>query len=811
MSEEESNEEVKKIPKIIICGGPASGKGTQCDFIVKELNVVHLSSGDMLRAAVEAGTEEGIQAKEFMNEGKLVPDELIISIVAKRVREQDCLERGFVLDGFPRTSVQVEAMLAAGVQCDVFLQIDVSDEAIIERVSGRRMDPETGKIYHMKYLPPPEDVVHRLEQREDDTEEKIKVRLATYHENLAGIVTHFEDCKVVVNGNDKKPDEIWGEIRRRLRHFIKFRVVFLLGAPSSGKSTLCKKLHGCSNYQELSVSEMLDKEITGNSQRAKDILEAVNAGKCVSVDVIISLLRDAMMDHFQSQPHASTKFLIDGFPNTRESVDAWYLAMGHCAVVDMFLHLDMPTNALKQTLQQKMSSEDADTCIAKHVETASPLLESLDRIGKLRVVDAWLGPEVAAKQASRLLLGISLLNPLERTFAMIKPDVVSDGKAHEIHKAIVNDGRLRVLVSKFVQFDGKATEEFYDKDFKSSSGKNKLKAFMCSGPSLCLVLEGFDAVAVWREMMGPQDARLAVQQSPKSFRAVYGSDECRNACHGSDCEGSALREIDFLLSPSCSGHRLSPAAGVSLMEAPSMTSVLSEKSLGGLPLESTCAVMKPLAAEKHYDEIVGVILSQGFEVVSELKTKLTERRAKALYQKHEDKDFFEDFIRHMTSRPLIALHLRRADAVAAWRKLMGPTQFRPDDICLRSFFASGLLENAVGGSVSREVASLELDFFFHFGLESPGDALVSPKKPLPPLESPSKLPPLPPQEHRQHRSPYELSPVSRDDISALNTYNKSEIHPVLAPVISKLMMERPSDVKKFVLKELESLQLSDHQ
>ena len=230
---EQTDEAIEEVyspgPKIIISGGPASGKGTQCDFIVKEWNVVHLSSGDMLRAAAESGSENGLRAQEFMNAGKLVPDELIIDIVANRVMEKDCRERGFVLDGFPRTEVQVQALIDAGVQCDVFLQIDVDDEEIIQRVAGRRMDPVTGNIYHMKYLPPPEEVLHRLEQREDDTEEGVVVRLATYHKNLAGIIDKFAHCTVKVDTNKKSPDEIWCEFRNGMKRYV------LIGNPV-GKS-----------------------------------------------------------------------------------------------------------------------------------------------------------------------------------------------------------------------------------------------------------------------------------------------------------------------------------------------------------------------------------------------------------------------------------------------------------------------------------------------------------------------------------------------------------------------------------------------
>ena len=226
MSNETNNksqvEKMKKVPgpKIIITGGPASGKGTQCGFIVKELDVVHLSSGEMLRAEVEAGTPDGLKAKEYMNSGQLVPDDLIIAIVSRRVIQPDCLERGFVLDGFPRTAAQVEALIEAGVQCDVFLQIDVDDEEIIQRVAGRRMDPETGNIYHMKYVPPPKEIEHRLVQRDDDTEENIRRRLVAYHNNLADIIENFVHCTVKVDSNNKDPHQIWGEFKNGMQRYI---------------------------------------------------------------------------------------------------------------------------------------------------------------------------------------------------------------------------------------------------------------------------------------------------------------------------------------------------------------------------------------------------------------------------------------------------------------------------------------------------------------------------------------------------------------------------------------------------------------
>jgi adenylate kinase len=193
---------------IIIAGAPASGKGTQCEIIKEKFGIVHLSTGDMLRAAVAAGTEVGKKAKDYMDSGKLVPDEVIIGIVKDRLEEEDCKTQGWLLDGFPRTQAQAKALEEAGVTADCFLFLDVPDEILVERVVGRRTDPATGKIYHMTFSPPEdEEVMKRLEQRSDDTEEKIKVRLDQFKTNVEAVKDSYTDIMVTIDGN-KAPTEV---------------------------------------------------------------------------------------------------------------------------------------------------------------------------------------------------------------------------------------------------------------------------------------------------------------------------------------------------------------------------------------------------------------------------------------------------------------------------------------------------------------------------------------------------------------------------------------------------------------------------
>jgi adenylate kinase len=200
-------------PKLIIMGAPASGKGTQCEFIRGHFGVVHLSTGDILRKAATDGTQVGLTAKEFMNRGELVPDDMIVTIVLERLMEVDCTTRGWLLDGFPRTAEQGRALLDKGIVADIVIQLDVPDSILVERVVGRRTDPETGNIYHLTFKPPPNSQVSkRLIQRSDDTEAKVKVRINAFHKNMGAITDLFKDRVIKVKG-DRSAQAIWEELK----------------------------------------------------------------------------------------------------------------------------------------------------------------------------------------------------------------------------------------------------------------------------------------------------------------------------------------------------------------------------------------------------------------------------------------------------------------------------------------------------------------------------------------------------------------------------------------------------------------------
>ncbi|KAM7278773.1 hypothetical protein ACFE04_005907 [Oxalis oulophora] len=238
--------------KIMISGAPASGKGTQSELITAKLygfikllmsvvngndgvlvdlegnenhivplyGLVHIAAGDLLRSEIAKGSDNGKRAKEFMEKGQLVPDEIVVMMVKDRLTQPDCQQNGWLLDGYPRSTSQAAALKGFGFVPDLFILIEVSEELLVERVVGRRLDPVTGKIYHLKYSPPEtEEIAARLTQRFDDTEEKVKLRLKTHHQNVEAVLSLYEEITIKVNGNASK-EEVFAHIENAVEKLI---------------------------------------------------------------------------------------------------------------------------------------------------------------------------------------------------------------------------------------------------------------------------------------------------------------------------------------------------------------------------------------------------------------------------------------------------------------------------------------------------------------------------------------------------------------------------------------------------------------
>lgn len=208
--------------RLMMLGPPGAGKGTQAKRLAKRFDIPHVSTGDMLREARRKGTELGKKAAEYMDAGKLVPDEVVIGIVGERLGEEDA-SQGFILDGFPRTRPQAEALADMGVELDAVLNIDVSDDEVVRRLGGRLSCPNCGAVYHEQASPPAEDDVcdvcgnEGLIKREDDRPEAIRQRLESYHEKTSPLIEFYDDRGVLENiEGTGSPDEVTDRIVERV-------------------------------------------------------------------------------------------------------------------------------------------------------------------------------------------------------------------------------------------------------------------------------------------------------------------------------------------------------------------------------------------------------------------------------------------------------------------------------------------------------------------------------------------------------------------------------------------------------------------
>ncbi|MCH2057336.1 MAG: adenylate kinase [Thalassotalea sp.] len=212
--------------RIILLGAPGAGKGTQAQFLMSKYGIPQISTGDMLRAAIKAGTELGKKAKEVMDAGQLVSDDLIIGLVKERIAQEDCKD-GFLLDGFPRTIPQADAMKENGVDVDSVIEFDVADEVIVERMGGRRVHPGSGRVYHIVYNPSKaegkdDETGEDLVIRPDDEEATVRKRLAIYHEQTKPLVAYYQaeakdgNCKYLTIDGTQPVDEVSAKLAAEL-------------------------------------------------------------------------------------------------------------------------------------------------------------------------------------------------------------------------------------------------------------------------------------------------------------------------------------------------------------------------------------------------------------------------------------------------------------------------------------------------------------------------------------------------------------------------------------------------------------------
>lgn len=348
---------------MILFGPPGSGKGTHAPKIEDKLGTPQLSTGDMLREAVAAGTEVGRKAKSIMESGGLVSDEIVVGIIKDRIKQPDC-SSGFLLDGFPRTVEQakmLDAMLEeTGESVKTVLALEVPDAELTERICGRWVHKASGRSYHVKNKKPkslPEGATpsaanmlddetnEPLMQRQDDTEAALKKRLEGYHSQTVPILAYYKPAGIVrkVNANQAM-DSIWRAIEEILDE--KREIVILFGPPGSGKGTHAPKIEDRLGTPQLSTGDMLREAVAAGTPVGKKADAVMKTGGLVSDDIVVGIIEDRIQ-----KPDCKPGFLLDGFPRTVEQaqkLDAMLAATGE--KVKIVLALEVPDSALEERI-----------------------------------------------------------------------------------------------------------------------------------------------------------------------------------------------------------------------------------------------------------------------------------------------------------------------------------------------------------------------------------------------------------------------------------------------------------------------------
>eukprot|EP01052_Picozoa_sp_SAG31_P018137 SAG31_NODE_1271_length_9064_cov_10.148912_10_plen_786_part_00 len=322
-------------PKIILTGAPASGKGKLSEMIVQKYGVRHVNTGELIRNAMQSQSDSGLVAKTHVERGQPVPDDALVQIVVDALMNPVMTKEGWILDGFPRTKEQALALKEGGMVPDVYLVLDLPDDVLIDACLHRRLDPVTGKMFHIVDEPPPSEIEERLLHREEDTEEVLVSRLRDYHRNVEAIASVFSGHVRSVDG-DRPAKEVFDEMCKRIENIAVAPRVVLAGAPASGKGAHCERI--MAKYRKLvhvttgEAIKVAAAARTDLGMRAKAYMEN---GDTVPDEVLIPI----MIDYLRQEKVQRCGWLLDGWPRTAKQAAAMCSAKMQPHV---FLVIDVP-------------------------------------------------------------------------------------------------------------------------------------------------------------------------------------------------------------------------------------------------------------------------------------------------------------------------------------------------------------------------------------------------------------------------------------------------------------------------------------
>ena len=730
-----------------------------------------ISPEDLLANAISSKSEIGKTAVSYLESSKPIPCGIYIDLISERMNDPECSKSGWVLDGFPHTTQDLEAYQRIGSSCDAFIFLDVPTPALIGRVDDIRRDPETNKKYHIKQLDLNLDsgVVERLVKVESDCVSKISNRIDEYFGDISEVLNFFEACLFHVNAN-RAANFVRDEILCRLKRALHRPVIFVVGIPGSGKRTNCDMIATNEGYIHLCPKDLITQEQYFDTDISNEIERITSRGQDVPSKIIIELLKTAMVKA------ESKKYIIDNFPRNVEDLECWYNSMSALCSIDFVVHLQCPNEVvLKRACEVPHQTIPSMSSITKKYkqfcEESMPFVSKMRSIGRTRTVSTAAPIAVVGKKISNLVHSLSLIPPYERTLCIIKPDAVNNGDVPAILAAI-NNSQFAVVFTKFVTMSKEVIDDFFTNYCISKSKLfKKHRNHMQSGPSLVAIIEGSDAIRRLQELIGNAEVGL---------RSQYGTDSVRDAFYCSSSEQDAMRDIDFWINPNESTCRTIPDAS------------------SGYSVEDTLALVKPGFSECNYDEISSIIAGHGFEIVSECRFHLTPAMLSELYPEMKSNHDYSKATEYLLSGPVVAFQLRRESALKGWRHLMGSVDLKKTQEerfdSIRDKFALNMIENAVHGSYNSLLAKKELGLCFpmlNFG------------------ENVLKCTPKAEKPRTARRRKKKIQGSSSIKPASLQSYLKQDVNPVINDLVKNLAIQKPKDIMGYAIKELIEKQKMD--
>ncbi|CAB1112844.1 unnamed protein product [Ectocarpus sp. CCAP 1310/34] len=484
---------------------------------------------------------------------------------------------------------------------------------------------------------------------------------------------------------------------------------------------------------------------------------------------MVALLKEAILKG------DSKRFLLDGFPRSKDNLEAWFDAFSDEEIqVSFTLFLHCPKEELKKRLLERGETsgraDDNVETVLKRFDTfekeSLPVFEELERLGMVRKVSTVPAQELVAHRVSRYFKGCRLVDPVERTLALIKPDAT--GNTGEILNRVEQEGFVVVGKIEGRMWSQQDAATFYS-EHRGKAFFDTLVDFMSSGPIVQLCLEKVGAIKAWKELAGPTNSTDAKTLEPSSIRALYGTCGTKNAVHGSDSFASALREINF-----CFDQAGKAAAVVAPAEETAPAGGAEQKSNGR-------------DGSVDGDDILNVLAYRGFAVLKTATRVMEDSEARSFYQEYSSETWFKDACTSMAGRgETTAICVSRVKGVASLQALAGPAD--PKEAkeraprSLRAIYGEDTVNNAVHASASVKSATRELNFWFP---ESFREVLSG-------------------------GSPAPTSTVARGDpkYDEMMTYMQEEVDPVISPLLQRVLKARPHDVASFAAQALHQLALT---